>query len=50
MPQLVSLNRADVLIPGFMKEFHNLQSSEQNIRGLLPWFLSNDLLKRPSMI
>ena len=31
MPQLISLNRADVLISELMKEFHNLQSSEQNL-------------------
>lgn len=28
---LVSLNRADVLISELMKEFHSLQSSEQNL-------------------
>ena len=31
MPQLVGLNRADMLISELMKEFHNLQSSEQNL-------------------
>ena len=31
MPQLVTLNRADVLISELMKEFHNLQSSEHNL-------------------
>ena len=30
-PQLVTLNRANVLIPELMKEFHNLKSSEQNL-------------------